>query len=421
MNQRQNELRRRPAPTQDPGEERSQERAAVDATGLQPEVAAFGEWDTSNLGDRGIHEGVLRFFGECGWRVGSYALGSLTPVSPEAARSAPAAAPGRISSALGAAPGLKRALRKVRQGVRMAALLPRLRRAQAILVGGGELLSDSNLHFPQSLAAITEASRRLDKPLLCLGCGAEGAWSTRGGEMIRKFLAECTLVAARDRDTAERLTAALGKPVPVFGDFCLNEGLLLRRGGWSRRRRALAINVQRIPEPWGAQQDRYEDALVELADRLMHLAVWQGLKTIRIFTTGPAEDALPAQRVFERLGGHGVELHVPASLEQLSGMLRECALVVASRLHAGILGLAEGAPSVGFCPQPKLRRFFSTVGIGDYGYELDAGARLIHRLDEAGCAAIFAEQRDRIMRAPIWANRTRVRRDLRSLVTGAPG
>jgi polysaccharide pyruvyl transferase WcaK-like protein len=197
--------------------------------------------------------------------------------------------------------------------------------------------------------------------------------------------------------------------------------LLLNRTGWSRRRRALAINVQRIPEPWGAAQDRYEDALVELASRLMHLAVWQGLKTVRIFTTGTMEDTLPAQRVFARLGSHGVELHVPGSLEQLSGMLRESALVVASRLHAGILGLAEGTPAVGFCPQPKLRRFFSTVGIGDFGYDLDAGARLILRLDEAGCAEIFAEQRDRIMRAPFWAERTRVRGDLRSFAGRAAG
>jgi polysaccharide pyruvyl transferase WcaK-like protein len=390
--------------------------AAEGDRGLQPEVAAFGEWDTSNLGDRGIHEGVLRFFSECGWRVGSYTVGSLAPVPADAARDGtPPAIRGRIGEALGAAPGLKRVLRRIRQRARMNALLPRLRLAQAIMVGGGELLSDRGLHFPQSLAVIGEASRRLDKPLLCLGCGVEGTWSAQGEEMIREFLAGCSLIAARDRDSAERIAVLLGRPVPVFGDFCLNEGLLLKRGGWSRRRQTLAINVQRIPEPWGVAQDRYEEALAALAERLMHLAVWQGLKTVRIFTTGPAEDALPAQRVFERLGSHGVELHVPASLEQLSGMLRECALVVASRLHAAILGLAEGAPAVGFCPQPKLRKFFSTVGIGDYSFDLNAGARLIHRLEEAGCAAILAEQRDRVMHAPIWADRMRVRRELGSL------
>lgn len=384
---------------------------------LQPEVAAFGEWDTANLGDRGIHEGVLRFFAECGWRVGSYAIGSLTPVSAGAGRGGTAPAMrGRIGAALDAAPGLKRALRRIRQRVRMNALLPRLRPAQAIMVGGGELLSDRGLHFPQSLAEIGEASRRLDKPLLCLGCGVEGAWSRQGEKMIRSFLAGCSLIAARDQDSAERIAAVVGKPVPVFGDFCLNQGLLLKqRGGWSRRRQTLAINVQRISGPWSAAQERYEDALVALSERLMHLAVWQGLSTVRIFTTGTAEDALPAQRVFERLGGHGVELYVPSSLEQLSGMLRECALVVASRLHAGILGLAEGAPAVGFCPQPKLRKFFSTVGIGDYSFDLNAGARLLHRLDEAGCAAIFAEQRDRVMHAPIWADQMRVRQEIGSL------
>ena len=395
--------------------------AAAGGRAVQPEVAAFGEWDTSNLGDRGIHEGVLRFFGECGWRVGSYAIGSLTPVSAGAAATGVAPAlPGRMGAALRVSPRLKRAVRRIRQRLRMTALLPRLRPARAIMVGGGELLSDNGLHFPQSLAEIGEASRRLDKPLLCLGCGVEGTWSAQGEEMVREFLAGCSLIAARDRDSAERIAALVGRPVPVFGDFCLDEGLLLKqRGGWSRRRQTLAINVQRIPGPWSVVQDGYEAALVALAERLMHLAVWHGLKTVRIFTTGTAEDALPAQRVFERLGSHGVELYVPASLEQLSGMLRECALVVASRLHAGILGLAEGAPAVGFCPQPKLRKFFSTVGIGDYSFDLNASARLIHRLDEAGCAAIFAEQRDRVIHAPVWADRMRVRQELGALARRA--
>ncbi|MGH8640904.1 MAG: hypothetical protein ACRET6_04290, partial [Burkholderiales bacterium] len=121
--------------------------AAAGSRGLQPEIAAFGEWDTSNLGDRGIHEGVLRFFGECGWRVASYAIGSLTPVSADAVAGGVApASPGRISSALGNAPRLKRAIRRIRQRARITALLPRLRPAQAIMVGGGELLSDNGLH-----------------------------------------------------------------------------------------------------------------------------------------------------------------------------------------------------------------------------------------------------------------------------------
>src|SRR5262245_33866383 len=127
--------------------------------GPQPEVAAFGEWDTSNLGDRGIHEGVVQFFGECGWRVGSYEIGSLTPVSAGEGGGGPApASPGRSGAALGKAPRLKRAIRRIRQRVRMTALLPHLKPAQAIMVGGGELLSDNGLHFPQSLAEIGEAS-----------------------------------------------------------------------------------------------------------------------------------------------------------------------------------------------------------------------------------------------------------------------
>lgn len=368
----------------------------------------FGEWNTSNLGDRAIHESVLRYCADCGWNAASFAIGTLQAVE-RGASAAVAVPPSRLRELLNAAPSFKRTLRGFRQQRRMSALLPALARSRAIIVGGGSLLSDWNQHFPQSLAALAAAARRLEKPLFCLGCGADGAWSPGGERKIRSFLTACSLVAARDEETAERIAQLLGQPIPVFGDFCLSLAPPPARAAGPG---ALALNVQLLPAPWHTQQARYEAAIEALARRIGRAAAPDPGRALRVFTTGSAEDRMPAQRVADRLGA---ELVVPRSLAELTGLLDASAVVVASRLHAGILALARGAAVMGFSPTPKLRRFFATLALGDYGFDLEGADRLLGRLGEAAPNVIAARQRSCLSQASIWACRARVRDRLQML------
>jgi polysaccharide pyruvyl transferase WcaK-like protein len=388
--------------------------APVADPGARPEVAVFGEWDTTNLGDRAIHHEVQRFFAECGWDVSSYGLGSLTPSTPDTAdKRAPAA-----SWARGAARRLnahaKRALRQIRQRYRMLRLLPQLERAKAISVGGGALLTDVNLHFPQSLAVLADAARLLDKPLLCLGCSADGPWSAKGERQIRKFLSACDIVAARDEVTAGRISAVLRRQIPIFGDFCLTEAHVWNDGLRAPPRCDLAINVCRNPGSWNAMQDRYEDALVALTNHVRRGAVGSARRAIQIFTTDTADDVVAARRVFARLDGDDVELHVPKSVDELAAVMRDSAIVVASRLHSAILALAQNTPVVGLSPMPKLRDFFSTIGLAQYSFDLAGHGELAHWLTGAEHEAIYAEQRRALVGAPMWLARAQVRKMLES-------
>ncbi len=386
----------------------------------QPEVAVFGEWNTANLGDRAIHREALRFFAECGWRTSSYSLGSLTPANAHAdGEKTPPVPPPLKSVALDRLPRVKRALRDVRQRYRMRRLLPRLAQVRTIAVGGGAVLSDVNLHFPQSLAMLTEAARLLDKPLLCLGCSAEGPWSAQGEEKIREFLAACSVVAVRDKTTAGRIASVLRRPVPVFGDFCLTEAHMGNDHRGQHARHGLAINVCGMSGSWRAAQQRYEDALVALANRFARGTAPHGPQPIRIFTTGTPEDATPARRVFARLTGDGVELHLPNSLDELTAVLRGSAMVIASRLHGAILSLSEQAPVIGFSPAPKLSNFFSTMDLGEYSFTVEDSARLTRWLERTDYGSILTAQRSALLHAPAWAGRMQVREALVS-IAGVP-
>jgi colanic acid/amylovoran biosynthesis protein len=347
-----------------------------------PTVAVFGEWSQNNIGDHAIHEGVQDFYGDLGWRVKSFDCGALrastTPVEKLRAPARAVASLGKTPFGDQLVPIAKRTLRGMRQQILMKRLMPQLAEVDAISVGGGALLTDSNLHFPQSLAELTWAANMLNKPLLCLGCSAEGSWSRRGEEIIRRFVSRCDFIATRDHESAQRISRLLGREIPVFGDFALPVSSLRAIPTW-KRRYGLAINVTCVPAPFTLLQDQYEDALVEM----VRAALSQTLtaRGVALFTTGAAQDVEPAIRVHSRLASLGAELHVGKSLPQLRGIMRSSDVVVAARLHAAIIALAERIPVIGFSATPKIRSFFETVGLEQHSFGLsDSPARVANEV-----------------------------------------
>jgi polysaccharide pyruvyl transferase WcaK-like protein len=375
-----------------------------------PELALFGEWNTANLGDRAIHRGALAFFEDCGWRTSSYALGSLVPVSPAEAR-LPAPPDAGAQNAIRAAlpPRVAQALRGARQQYRMLRLLPALRHAHAICVGGGALLSGPDMHFAQSLAVLTRTALASGKPLLCLGCSADGAWPPAAMRSIEAFLGACDIVSVRDAASARRIGAMLPlRPVSVFGDFCLAESELRERAADDTRRHVLAVNVGASPQPGGIWQRAYEDALVTLAGGWQRAAARGQGGGVVVFTTGTAQDIAPAQRVAQRLAAQRARLLLPTSFEELNALLRSSELVLASRLHAAILGLAQGAAVIGFSHSAKLQEFLDTVGLAAYGGGRETMARAAALLARGEFAALRRAQREAVLQSPIWAARRRL-------------
>lgn len=373
-----------------------------------PEVAVFGEWNTSNLGDRAIGRAARAFFAECGWRATPYALGSLRRVAWVDAHSVLPSSPAlRGLSTLTFVP--RRTFRALRQRYRSAQLAAPLERVRAIMVGGGNLLSDTNLHFPQSLAAVARLAATLGKPLLCLGCSAAGPWSTQGERLLRGFLDSCALVGARDAHTAARVRA-LGRAVPLtlFGDFCLDEHHL--QDLHESERDGVALNVFHAPEHCGITQTQYEEAVVGLGQALVRSS-----KTVRVFTTGTAQDAAAAQRVSARLG---CAVLVPARLAELESLLRASSLVVASRLHAAILGLAQGAVVLSYSPSIKVANYLETMRLGEYVFGVEARTMLLQCVVHRDYDELRALQQAALRGAAVWAGRSAARRHLERLARG---
>ncbi|HKE43142.1 MAG TPA: polysaccharide pyruvyl transferase family protein [Steroidobacteraceae bacterium] len=326
-----------------------------------PRVAVFGEWSGTNLGDRAIHEGVQRYFHEHGWEVDSYEFGALRPTPPPQplVATTQTATPQRRALHSRLPRSVARTMRSLRQQVRARHLAPRLESADAICIGGGALLTDINLQFPQSLAVLGRTARKLDKPLLCLGCSAEGPWSPAAERLIREFVRERPYLAVRDQRTAERLERLGAGSVPVFGDFALP--LDARRPRRDRSSYRLAINVAQGLGVSETEQARYERAL---AHAVRHIAL--RLRTegrMLIYTTGNRHDLPAAERLKSRLDDFHCEVHAGRDVAQLRALMAESAAVIATRLHAAILALGAQTPVVGLSPTDKIANFFATLDI----------------------------------------------------------
>ncbi|MBW4557553.1 MAG: polysaccharide pyruvyl transferase family protein [Trichormus sp. ATA11-4-KO1] len=354
-------------------------------------IAAFGEWNTTNLGDRAICQGVTEFFQKAGYSVDAYNFGTLKPVQnpihllssheksgevyfpKEMNYKTPYSSFKNISSPsnfyslkIELTKILKRGLRPIIQRIRIQKLIPKLKNAQVIMVGGGALLSDTDLHFPQSLSTIMWASKKLQIPLICLGCSAETEWSKQGEKIITAFAKSCYFIATRDHNTANRLSQRLGTQVPVFGDFALLAIKPRQLMPHTSNQQILAVNVMAYKKHVSHYQSRYDDVLCKIINAWLDKHSGNNQSCVKLFTTGNSGDIKRAKIILSQLSTSSSSLHVCTNVEQLRTLMRSSTAVLATRLHSAILALAEGVPVLGLFVGPKIENFFSTLGISKH-------------------------------------------------------
>lgn len=339
-------------------------------------VAVFGAHSETNLGDHAIYRGVKQFFSLPGMVVDTYRCGVLRPYSDPDGASGDGGAETRgarstLTERLSSVRLLKRSVRGIRQEWLVRRLMPQLAQADLVCVGGGELLSDRELYFPQSLVAIARAVQTLRIPLWCLGCGTCGQWTDRGQQMIVEFLESCDAIAVRDHTTAGHVAQVTGRNVPLFGDFAMPLQPLPATGP-TPRPFALAINVAQVPGVPDAAQDVHETQLVEVGRRFAKAG--RGPGRVVLFTTDRSQDQGALDRVRARFGDQGVAVSQPRSVAELEQLLDDSEVIMAGRLHAAVLALARGRPVVGFSPTPKISRFFASFGLEPYSVAPSDGA-----------------------------------------------
>jgi polysaccharide pyruvyl transferase WcaK-like protein len=292
--------------------------------------------------------------------------------------------------------------------------------ADAVIVGGGELVQDrsSLLYTPFNLLPLRFAWW-LRKPSFVwgagIGQGAELAPWTPG--QLRRWMGRSRGVTVRDRPSREVLLdqglnparvvhtadsafalTDLYEPGPRMTDVlgAAPRDVSNRRGSLLpleiRRKLGIAGRPGRDPDPgqWAKVLDR-------------HLGAHGGRVRMFAFHTGPlssSDDSSCARVASLMENSSRVDLVGVTDLESFMGALSGCRTILTAPLHGAILGVIAGSLPVAVPYSSKNSRFMSEAGLGDLvvkkeegDWSEDASARLDRAWVEA--SGIWEGLRDR--------------------------
>ncbi|MGP3698996.1 polysaccharide pyruvyl transferase family protein [Rhodobacter sp. NSM] len=245
--------------------------------------------------------------------------------------------------------------------------------ADAVVIGGGNLLADLDLNFPTKLALALEEACRRNLPVAIHACGMSRGWSAAGLRMVGCALARTDLRAVFLRDEAscaawnELLAPQAGRTAEVVRD----PGLMASRvfpqparltgvrpvaGIGITSAVAIRYHSDRAPD-----EDRLERWFLDLARELAEAG-----HEVRAFTNGSPEDRACLNRVAPRLEALGGRILSPETPADLCSVIAGLDVLVAFRLHAIIAAHSFGVPTLGLCWDPKLDAFMASVERGDF-------------------------------------------------------
>ncbi|MGA9072156.1 MAG: polysaccharide pyruvyl transferase family protein [Terracidiphilus sp.] len=273
--------------------------------------------------------------------------------------------------------------------------------ADAVVIGGGNLLSDTDLNFPLKIAGLCAEIRNAGRSWELFGVGIADDWSRFGKKLFESALLTPLLLRVSVRDARSKILwdakiACKGTPAAVV---CYDPAVLVcdhfpAPARIQRSRPVLGLNIT-APSEIALHADMgfiAGRAMFEWWVELVRLALQAGYE-VRLFTNGQMQDQeflLSLQPVLESSFATGGRLSfsaVPRNPASLAAIIADCDVLAGHRLHAHIPAFSYRIPSVGFVWDEKLKSFFEVVGRDDFLMDMqeaspaEAVGRITHALE----------------------------------------
>lgn len=281
-------------------------------------------------------------------------------------------APGPIRQAgVGAALGMivKRRLRpKWRE---------RLASADALVLGGGNLLADADLNFPTKIDGVLGEAAAAGLPIGIYGVGVSNNWSKRGQALFERAMTagRLTHVAVRDPLSKEIWDHRLGKAGVAPAQVAPDPAVLAARHFPKvaklpgRIRVGLGVTnplaLRYHAADFKVRDEAFAAWMADLASA-MAKAGWE----VVLFTNGSPEDREYLDALAPRLCAAAPDaISVQPAFgkpSEMAAFLSGCDLIMAHRMHACITAYAYQIPHIGFAWDRKLQSFFDSVGRADF-------------------------------------------------------
>lgn len=247
--------------------------------------------------------------------------------------------------------------------------------ADAVVIGGGNLLADLDLNFPTKLSLAIHAAADAGLPVFIYGCGVSAGWSARGTQLLHGALARGAVrqVFLRDQRSADLWRALAGQQFALPATIVRDPGLLASETyplvppepGTDRRRLGLNVTSQ-IALQYHADDAPPAQELLHWYAQLVREWLARGVQPV-IFTNGSPEDRATLAQLRALLAEDGLAHEIaypdattPAQLMAITGALDG---LVAFRMHSIIAAYSFGVPLIGLSWDAKLASFLGSVGL----------------------------------------------------------
>lgn len=344
-------------------------------------LVIVGEFDSDNMGDRLIGEGHVALFSGRGCDV------RVLPLEPNRKS---AGSDTRVPARVGFFRSLHRALYQRstmyrhfvesvghfrRSGAYRARAEEVLRGADALVIGGGQLLSDGTLRMLHRLDAVTKVAHEKGIPVALFGTGMSSGKSFVSKRLMRRILGRLSGCSRfRDLASIEAARSVYPKLDPSIASTpdCAIAGIAPRMTlDPESQLVGIAPMSPRILSRAGVQVDEIDQWWIGIVRNLV-----QNGATPVLFSTGVTDDMRYAVDLQMKLKDAGMEIDMfpkPSTTEELLQTLGRMKRVLAQRLHASISFYALGGVPASASWDRKVVEFFDRISLSDRVFRVGEG------------------------------------------------
>lgn len=243
--------------------------------------------------------------------------------------------------------------------------------SDAIVIGGGQLLTDVNFGFPPKVYEVFLLARRHNKPLAIFGCGVGAKWSYIARKMYVDVLQYADYISLRDRESLRMISLnahwVSGK-INVHPDPAFIVSHVYGKGSSPEKSDTLGVNFQ------PAEHFRaFVPELKHLSDSV-YFEFWRELirgaaktrASVVVMTNGDILDYHSAKIIVDSLIKEGVNVTLnqrPVIPSQLADQIDEVSDLISTRMHAGIIAYGLGKSVTPVAWDGKIRNVWAVLGL----------------------------------------------------------
>lgn len=263
-----------------------------------------------------------------------------------------------------------------------------LKGCSAALIGGGQLLSDSDLNFPLKIEGLVDILGEEGVPAAVYACGVTRSGGS-GTRILRESLAAGTVRSVYVRD--EKSLAAVSEFGVEEARLAFDPAIHVAEAYAGARVKEANLDVGlSFTDPVNMKYSSgrelpFADNLAEIMREVVKTLSSAG-SSVGLFTNGAVEDEQfldHCDETFDLTSLPGVERLSrpirPSELVQSIGRFRK---IAAHRLHTNIIAFGLGIPSVGLEWSQKVPHFFELAGRSEFliGKDELTADRMLDRL-----------------------------------------